>query len=148
MESEGEDDPEDPEDPEEAKDSDDSECKSLSSREIREIQKQDAVRLKKSPLNKRKPPAAKEPVVKQKSPPPLEGPDWSFQVIAHALKDIWEREREWEALIRALCKRLKNIQPEGLLEVVDDLPTQKKVDELEAKTAFLLEKASKSSAEL
>ena len=53
MESEREEDPEDPEDPEEAEDSDDSECESLSSREIREIQKQKAVRLMKSPLNKR-----------------------------------------------------------------------------------------------
>ena len=34
------------------------------------------------------------------------------------------------------------------MEAVDNLPTQKKVDELKAKTAFLLEKASKSSAEL
>ena len=41
-----------------------------------------------------------------------------------------------------------NTTPEGLLEAVDSLPTQKKVDEFEAKTAFLLEKASKASAEL
>ena len=32
--------------------------------------------------------------------------------------------------------------------MVDDLPSQKKVDELEAKNAFLLEKSSKTSAEL
>ena len=87
-------------------------------------------------------------MAKRKSPPPLEGPDRSFQVIAHALKDIWERERERKALIRALCKRLGNVQPERLLEAVNDLPTQRKVHKLEAKTAFLLEKASKSSAEL
>ena len=148
VESEREEDPEDPEDPEEAESSDDSECESLTSGEIREIQKQEAAQLKKSPLNKRKALAAKEPVVKRKSPPPLEGPDRSFQVIAHALKDIREREREREDLIRALCRRLGNVQPEGLLEVVDDLPTQRKVDKLEAKTAFLLEKASKTSAEL
>ena len=104
--------------------------------------------MKKSPLNKRKAPAAKEPVNKQKSPPPLEGPDRSFQVITHALKDIQEREREREGLIRALCRRLGNVQPEGLLEVVNDLPSQSKVNELEAKNAFLLEKASKTSAEL
>ena len=55
---------------------------------IREIQKQDAARLKKSPLDKRKAPTAKEPVNKRKSPPPLEGPDRSFEVIAYALKDI------------------------------------------------------------
>ena len=139
---------EDPEDPEEAEDSNDSECESLSSGEIREIQKQDATWLKKSPLNKRKPPAAKEPVAKRKTPTPLEGPDRSYQVIAHTLKDIREREHEREALIRALCKRLGNVQSEGLLEAVNDLPTQKKVDKLEAKTAFLLEKASKCSTEL
>ena len=104
--------------------------------------------MKKSPLNKRKALAAKEPVAKRKTPTPLEGPDQSFQVIAHALKDIPEREHEREGLIQALCKRLGNVQSEGLLEVVDDLPKQKKVDELEAKTAFLLEKASKSSTEL
>ena len=104
--------------------------------------------MKKYPLNKKKAPAVKELVVKKKSPPPLEGPDRSFQVIAHALKDIREREREREGLIQALCRRLGNVQPEGLLEAVDDLPTQRKVDELEAKNAFLLEKASKTGAEL
>ena len=86
--------------------------------------------------------------MKRKSPPPLERPDRSFQVIAHTLKDIRERERERKALIEALCRRLGNVQPEGLLEAVDDLPTQRKVEELEAKNAFLLEKASKTGAEL
>ena len=85
---------------------------------------------------------------KRKSPPPLEGPDWSYQVIAYALKEIREREREQQGLIWALCRRLGNIQPDGLLEAVDDLPSQKKVDELEAKNAFLLEKSNKTSAEL
>ena len=86
VETEGEKDPESPEDPDEEESSDDSECESLTSGEIQEIQKQDAVRLKKSPLNKRKqPPAAKEPVAnKRKSPPPLEGLDQSYHVIAHA----------------------------------------------------------------
>ena len=148
VESEGEEDLEDPEDPEEAESSDDSECENLTSGEMREIQKQEAAWLKKSPLNMRKAPVAKETVVKRKSPPALEGPDRSFQVITHALKDIRERQREWEGLIRALCRRLGNAQPKGLLEAVDDLPTQRKVDELEAKTAFFLEKASKTSAEL
>ena len=96
VESEGEEDPESPVNPDEEESSDDSECESLSSGEIREIQKQDAARLKKSPLNKRKqPPPAKEPIAnKWKSPPPLEGPDRSYQVIVHAMKDIRERERE------------------------------------------------------
>ena len=87
-------------------------------------------------------------MTKRKNPPPLEGPNQSFQLIAHALKDIREREREREGLILALCKRLGNVQPEGLLEAVDDLPSQRKVDELKAKNAFLLEKASKTGAEL
>ena len=102
------------------------------------------------PLNKRKQPlAAKEPVAnKRKSPPPLERPDRSYQVIAHALEEIREREREQQGLIRAMCARLGNVQPDGLLEAIDDLPSQKKVDELEAKNAFLLEKSSKTSTEL
>ena len=56
VESEGKEDPESPEDPDEEESSDYSECESLTSREIREIQKQDAAKLKKSPLNKRKQP--------------------------------------------------------------------------------------------
>ena len=147
--SEGEEDPKSPEDPGEEESLDDSECESLTSGEIREIQKQDATRLKKSPLNKQKQPPAKELVAnKWKNPSPLEGPDWSYQVIAHALKDIRERERERKGLIRALCRKRGNVQPDGLLEAIDDLPSQKKVDELEAKNAFLLEKANKTGAEL
>ena len=150
VESEREEDPKSPVNSDEEESSDDSECESLSSREIREIQKQDVARLKKSPLNKRQQPlAAKEPIAnKRKSPPLLEGLDRSYQVIAHAMKDIREREREQQGLIRAMCARLGNVQPDGLLEAVDDLPSQKKVDELEAKNAFLLEKSNKISAEL
>ena len=97
VELEREEDPDSSANPDEEERSDDSdECENLSSGEIREIQKQDSARLKKSPMNKRKqPPAAKEPVAnKRKSPPPLEGADWSYQVIAHAMKEIRERERE------------------------------------------------------
>ena len=150
VELEREEDLESPEDPEEEESSDDSECKSLTSREIQEIQKQDVARLKKSPLNKRKqPPASKEPVAnKRKSPPPVDGPERSYQIIAQACKEIRERERDREALIRALYKRLGNVQLNELLEAVDDLPLQKKVDELEDKNAFLLEKANKTGAEL
>ena len=151
MESEGEEDPDSPAYPDEEENSDDSdECESLSSREIREIQKQDVARLKKSPMNKRKqPPTPKEPVAnKRKSPPPLEGPDRSHQVIAHAMKDIRERERKQQGLIWAMCARLGNIQPDGLLEAIDDLPSQKKVDELETKNTFLHEKSKKVSEEL
>ena len=90
VELEGEEDPESSANPDEKDSSDDSECESLTPSEIREIQKQEAARLKKSPLNKRKqPPAPKEPVAnKRKSPPPLERPDRSYQVIAHAMKEI------------------------------------------------------------
>ena len=89
VESKGEEDPESPANPDEEDSSDDSKCESLTPSEIREIQKQEAVRLKKSSLNKRKQPAPKEPIAnKRKSPPPLEGPDWSYQVIAHAMKEI------------------------------------------------------------
>ena len=91
VEFEEEEDPDRPANLDEEESSDDSdECESLTPSEIREIQKQEAARLKKSPINKRKqPPAPKEPVAnKWKSPAPLEGPDRSYQVIAHALKEI------------------------------------------------------------
>ena len=151
VESEGEEDPDSPANPDEEESSDDSdECESLNSGEIWEIQKQDAARLKKSPMNKRKqPPAAKEPVAnKRKSPHPLEGLDRSYQVIAHAMKEIREREREQQGVIQAMCSRIGNIQPDGLLEAIDNLPLQKKVDELEAKSTFLHEKSKKISDEL
>ena len=51
-------------------------------------------------------------------------------------------------MCKRLCKRLGNVQPDELLEAVDDLPSQKKVDELEAKNVFLHEKANKTGAEL
>ena len=150
VELEGEEDSESPANPDEEDSSDDSECESLTLSEIWEIQKQEAARLKKSPLNKRKhPPAPKEPVAnKWKSPPPLEGPNRNYQVIAHAMKEIREREREQQRLIRAMCARLGNIQPDGLLEAIDNLPSQKRVEELEAKVAFLQEKSKKVSEEL
>ena len=47
-----------------------------------------------------------------------------------------------------MYKWLENIQPDGLLEAIDDLPSQRKVDKLEAKNAFLLEKANTIGAEL
>ena len=140
VESEGKEDPDSLANPDEEESSDDSdECESLTSGEIREIQKQNTARLKKSPMNKRKQlPAAKEPVAnKRKSPPPLEGADRSYQVIAHAMKEIREWEREQQGLIWAVCARLGNIQPDGLLEAIDNLPSQKRVEELEAKNTFL-----------
>ena len=47
-----------------------------------------------------------------------------------------------------MCARLGNIQPDGLLEVIDNLPSQKKVEELKAKNTFLHEKSKKISDEL
>ena len=150
IESEGEEDPNSLANPDEEESLDDSEYESLTPSEIREIQKQEAARLKKLPMNKTKqPPAPKEPIAnKRKSPPPLEGADRNYQVIAHAMKEIREREREQQGLIWALCARLKNIQPNGLLEAIDDLPSQRKLDELKAKSTFLHEKAKKVSDEL
>ena len=145
VESEGEEDPEDLEEPE---DSDDSNRKSMSFREIQEIQKQDFVKMKKSLWNKRVSPAMEEPVVKRKIPTPLKGPDRNYQVIAHNLKEIREREHAQGDLIRALCKKLGNVQPEGLVEAVDSLPMQKKIDKLEAKKDFLFEKANKLRVQL
>ena len=47
-----------------------------------------------------------------------------------------------------MCARLGDVQPDGLLEAIDDLPSQKKVDKLEAKNTFLHEKSKKVSEEL
>ena len=145
VEFEEEENPDSPANPEEEESSDDSECESLTPSEVREIQKQEAAWLKKSPINKRKqPPATKESVsYKRKSPAPLEGPDRSYQVIAHALKEIREREREQQGLIWALCGRLGNVQSGELLEAIE-----KRLEELEAKTTFLQEKSKKASEEL
>ena len=101
-------------------------------------------------MNKRKqPPAPKDPVSnKRKSPPPVDAAERSYQTIAVACREIWAREREQEALIQEVCKRPGNVQPDGLLEAIDDLPSQKKLDELKAKSTFLHKKAKKVSNEL
>ena len=107
-------------------------------------------RLKKSPMNKRKqPPAPKDPVSnKRKSLPPVDAAERSSQTIAVVCREIRAREREREALIQEVCKRLGNVQSDGLLEAIDDLLSQKKLDKLEAKSTFLQEKAKKVSNEL
>ena len=69
-------------------------------------------------------------------------------MIVHALKDIREWEREQQGIIRALCGRLGNVQPDGLLEAIDQLFSQKRLEELEAKITFLQEKSKKASKEL
>ena len=150
VESEEDEDPASPANPNEEESSDDSECESLTPSEIREIQKQEAARLKKSPMNKRKqPPAPKDPVSsKQKSPAPVDAAERSYQTIATACREIWTREREREALIQEVCKRLGNVQPDGLVEAIDHLPSQKRMEELEAKISFLQEKSEKASEEL
>ena len=69
-------------------------------------------------------------------------------MIAHTLKEIREREREQQGIIRALYGRLGNVQSGELLEAIDRLPSQKRLEELEAKTTFLQEKSKKASEEL
>ena len=150
VESEEEENPDSPANPDEEESSDDLECESLTPSEIREIQKQDAARLKKSPMNKRKqPPAPKDPVAnKGKNPPQVDEAERSYQTIATACREIRARERRREALIQEACMQLGNVQPDGLLEAIDHLPSQKRLEELEAKTAFLQEKSKKASEEL
>ena len=151
MDSEEDEDPAIPAIPDEEESSDDSdECESLTPSEIREIQKQEAARLKKSPMNKRKqPPAAKDPVSsKWKSPAPVDATERSYQTIATACREIRVREREREALIQEVCKQLGNVRSDGLVEAIGHLPSQKRMEELEAKISFLQEKSKKASEEL
>ena len=140
MESEENEDSTSPANLDEEESSDDlDECESLTPSEIREIQKQEAARLKKSPMNKRKqPPAPKDPVSsKRKSPAPVDAAEQSYQTIATACREIRTREREREALIQEVCKRLGNVRPDGLVEAINQLPFQKRMEELEAKISFL-----------
>ena len=151
VDSEEEGDPDSPANPDDEDSSDDlDKCESLTPSEIREIQKQEAAWLKKSPINKRKqPPAPKDPVPnKRKSPAPVDAAERSYQTIAVACREIPAREREREALIQEVCKWLGNVQPDELLEAIDHLPSQKRLEELEAKIAFLQEKSKKASEEL
>ena len=53
------------------------------------------------------------------------------------MKEIREREREQQGIIQALCARLGNIRPDELVEAIDHLPSQKRMEELEAKISFL-----------
>ena len=151
VEFEEDEDPTSPANPDEEESSDDSdECESLTPSEIREIQKHKKARLKKSPMNKRKqPPASKDPVSsKRKSPAPMDAAEQSHQTIATACREIRARQREREALIQEVCKRLGNVRPDGLVEAIDHLPSQKRMEELKAKISFLQEKSKKVSEEL
>ena len=140
VESDEDEDPTSLANPDEEGSSDDSDkCESLTPSEIREIQKQDASRLKKSPINKRKQPPAPKDLVssKRKSPAPMDAVERNYQTIAFACREIRAREREWEALIQEMCQRLGNIQPDELLGTIKNLPSQKRMEELEAKVSFL-----------
>ena len=151
VESDEDEDPASPANPDEEGSSDDSDkCESLTPNEIREIQKQDAVRLKKSPINKRKqPPAPKDPVSnKRKSPALVDAVERNYQTIVFTCREIRAREREREALIQEMCQRLENIQPDVLLGAIEHLPSQKRMEELEAKVSFLQEKTKKANEEL
>ena len=72
----------------------------------------------------------------------------NYQTIAFACREIRVREREREAMIQGVCQRLGNIRPEKLLDAIEYLPSQKRMEELEAKVFFLQEKNKKTSEEL
>ena len=72
----------------------------------------------------------------------------SYQAIADNLKKIRVRENAQGEVIQATCKKLGKCRPEELVVAIDNLPTRKKVDELEVKNNFLLEKVNKLKAKL
>ena len=90
----------------------------------------------------------KEPTVQRKTPPLGDSMEPSYQAIADNLKKIWARENAQREVIWATCKKLGKCKPEELLAEINNLPTHKKVDELEAKNNFLLEKVKKLKKEL
>ena len=153
VELEEDNDPASPINPDERESSDDSDRESLTPSEIREIQKQEAARLKKSPVNKRKqPPAPKDPVTSKRKSPALgnavDAVEQNYQTIAFACREIRAREREREALIQEACQRLGNVRPDELVAAIEHLPFQKRMEELEAKVSFLQEKNKKANEEL
>ena len=150
MESEEDEDLASPANPNKEESTDDSEGESLTPSEIREIQKQEAARLKKLPINRRKqPPAPKDPVSSErKSPTPMDAVERNYQTIAVTCREIRAREREREALIQEVCHRLGNVRPDELVEAIEHLPSQKRMEELEAKVSFLQEKSKKATEEL
>ena len=72
----------------------------------------------------------------------------NYQTIAFACKEIRARERELEALIQYACQRLGNVRPDELVAAIEHLPSQKRMEELEAKVSFLQEKNKKANKEL
>ena len=72
----------------------------------------------------------------------------NYQTIAFACREIRAREREREALIQEACQRLGNVRPNELVAAIEHLPSQKRMEELEAKVSFLQEKNKKANKEL
>ena len=72
----------------------------------------------------------------------------NYQTIAFACREIRAREREREALIQEACQRLGNARPDELVAAIEHLPSQKRMEELEAKVSFLQEKNKKANEEV
>ena len=74
--------------------------------------------------------------------------DLSYQVIIDHMKKIQAREIAQGEIIQAACKKLRKYKLEDLVATIDNLPTRKKVDKLEGKNNFLLQKANKFKTKL
>ena len=121
---------------------------SLSSQEIRKIQVQEYSRMKKSPHNKRGSLVGKGPMQQPRTSPIQELIEPSYHAIIDHVKKIWIQELAQADIIWEACKKLGKCKPEELVATIDNLPTQKKIDELEAKNSFLLGKTNKLKGEL
>ena len=99
--------------------------------------------MKKSLPNKKGSLAAKESTELPKISALMESMEPSYQAIIDHMKRIWAQEIIQGEIILATCKKLGKCKPEDLVVVINNLPTRKKVDELEAKNNFLLVKANK-----
>ena len=137
-----------PEEEGEPEASEESEHESLSSQEIQEIQAQEYNRMKKSPCKKRGLPIGKGLTQQQRTSPIQESIESSYHTIIDHIKKIRARELAQADIIREACKKLEKCNAEELVVAIDNLPTQKKIDKLEAKNNFLLGKANKLKGEL
>ena len=104
--------------------------------------------MKKFPRNKRGSPTAKDPMEQRRTLTLLDAMEQNYQAIANNLKEIWNWEHDQGELIRVLCKKLGNIKPDELEAVINNLPMQKRMDELEAKNSSLLKKTNKLRVDL
>ena len=127
--------------------SEESEHESLSSQETREIQAQENNRMKKSPQNKRRSLAGKGPTQQLGALATQELIEPNYHTIIDNVKIIWARELAEANIIREACKELRNCKPEQLVAAINNLPTRKKINKLEAKNSFLLGKANKLKGE-